>query len=231
MRDREHVSGWLALAIVCFFVSGGVQAQGGPLQARVTRLIEQLGDTDFDKQDDARQQLEKIGELAREHLLVAMEKNADREVREQVRSVLKRINAAKVSGLIKQLGDDSAKVRQAAEKELGKMIARDSTTDEAMQYEAARERLARVMSKHPDKEIRACASRILDNEVVPKRIRESIKQLGSDDEEKRKVAERYLIRIGKPALPALQQTAKDDPDADIRLRATLVLKAINRSGN
>src|SRR5262245_39996993 len=53
-----------------------------------------------------------------------------------------------------------------------------------------------------------------------------IDQLSSDDLTQRREAARKLERIGEPALEALRQAARDNPDVDVRLRAFVVIRAI-----
>jgi WD40 repeat protein len=61
-----------------------------------------------------------------------------------------------------------------------------------------------------------------------KKIGQLIDQLGDDDEDTRKKAEKALTELGEAALPALQKAAKDHPDADVRLRAIVLSKAVAR---
>jgi WD40 repeat protein len=53
-----------------------------------------------------------------------------------------------------------------------------------------------------------------------------IDQLGSDDAAARKEAMKRLEEVGEPALEALRKAARDHADADVRLRAQLVVGAI-----
>src|SRR5262245_26310377 len=60
----------------------------------------------------------------------------------------------------------------------------------------------------------------------PKEIAKLIDQLGDDDEDKRADAEKKLIELGEQSHEAVRKAAKDHPDADVRLRATLLVKKI-----
>src|SRR5688500_18803967 len=94
-------------------------------RARIAAVIEPLGDLDLDKQNDPQQQLARLGEGPRAALLEAIEKHEDAEVRRQARVTLHRINAEKVNRLVKRLtSDQEAKERQAAEKELSRIVAK-----------------------------------------------------------------------------------------------------------
>src|SRR5262249_10011835 len=55
-----------------------------------------------------------------------------------------------------------------------------------------------------------------------------IDQLGDDDEDVRKKAEKALLALGEAALAPLQKASKDHPDADVRLRAIILAKAVAR---
>jgi hypothetical protein len=59
-----------------------------------------------------------------------------------------------------------------------------------------------------------------------KDVERLVRQLGSDEFEEREAASNALNKIGKPALKALQQAAKDDDDAEIRSRAARLVVAI-----
>jgi hypothetical protein len=48
-----------------------------------------------------------------------------------------------------------------------------------------------------------------------------IEQLGNEDEDTRKAAEKKLADLGEDALPALRKAGKSHDDADVRLRASL----------
>jgi WD40 repeat protein len=53
-----------------------------------------------------------------------------------------------------------------------------------------------------------------------------IDQLGSDDEDTRKAAEKKLEGLGEDVLPVLHQAAKKHADIDVRLRALVLARAI-----
>src|SRR4051812_44433124 len=100
-----HEVGCLLLALA---VAPADAANDGPpkaQKARIASLIEQLGDLDLDKQNDAQQQLARLAETARPALLEAMSEHADEEVRRQARVTLARINATGSDRLVKQLAD------------------------------------------------------------------------------------------------------------------------------
>src|SRR5262249_40535494 len=65
-----------------------------------------------------------------------------------------------------------------------------------------------------------------EKKADPKEIAKLIDQIGDDDEDKRNEAEKKLIELGEQAHEAVRKAAKDHPDADVRLRATLLLKKI-----
>src|SRR3954452_7176470 len=62
--------------------------------------------------------------------------------------------------------------------------------------------------------------------VDAKELAKWIDQLGDDDEAKRKEAEEKLLGFGEAAHDAVKKAAKDHADADVRLRATLLVKKI-----
>jgi WD40 repeat protein len=57
-------------------------------------------------------------------------------------------------------------------------------------------------------------------------IERLVKQLGSEDEGERNAAINRLQAIGEPALDALHKASKTHPDPDVRLRAGVVIRAI-----
>jgi WD40 repeat protein len=61
-----------------------------------------------------------------------------------------------------------------------------------------------------------------------KQIQKWIDQLGDDNEDVRKKAEKSLLDLGEAALEPLNKAAKDHPDADVRLRAIVLAKAVAR---
>jgi WD40 repeat protein len=67
-----------------------------------------------------------------------------------------------------------------------------------------------------------------DKKADDKKISKWIDQLGDDDEDVRKKAEKALLEQGEAALAPLQKAAKDHPDADVRLRAIVLSKAVAR---
>lgn len=67
-----------------------------------------------------------------------------------------------------------------------------------------------------------------DDKKDDKAIGKLIDELGDDDEDTRKAAEKKLLAMGEKALPALKKAATDHADADVRLRAIVLSKAIVR---
>ena len=66
---------------------------------------------------------------------------------------------------------------------------------------------------------------------TPAEIDRLIKQLGSDDFDKREAASSALEAIGESALKALSEAEAGSPDAEVVLRAAQVIKAVNASLN
>lgn len=66
-------------------------------------------------------------------------------------------------------------------------------------------------------------SRAIDG---PAEIKKLIEQLGSDDGDQRREAAERLQEIGEPALEGLRAAAKGHADPDVRLRAGLLVRAI-----
>jgi formylglycine-generating enzyme required for sulfatase activity len=63
---------------------------------------------------------------------------------------------------------------------------------------------------------------------LTERIVELIGQLGDDDFDKREAAQGELIKIGKPALEALEKTLKESEDAEVRNRCEAIAGEIRR---
>ncbi len=63
-------------------------------------------------------------------------------------------------------------------------------------------------------------------DVDDKTILALIKQLGDDSFDKRDSADKKLAEIGDRALALLEKAAKDDPDAEVRLRAEQLVRGI-----
>ena len=61
-----------------------------------------------------------------------------------------------------------------------------------------------------------------------KKIAKLIEQLGDDDPEVRKAAEKKLIEIGEPALDQVKKAAKEAADADVKLRAIVLSATIGK---
>lgn len=68
----------------------------------------------------------------------------------------------------------------------------------------------------------------VEESSADKRIKELIKQLGDNDWKKREKTTTELFNIGKPALPFLEEAHRQTTDAEIRLRAGILIKIINR---
>src|SRR5262249_47307010 len=62
-----------------------------------------------------------------------------------------------------------------------------------------------------------------------KQLAKLIEQLGDDDAEVRKSAEKKLTEIGEPALDLLRKAARDSRDADVKLHALALVKLIEKS--
>ena len=62
--------------------------------------------------------------------------------------------------------------------------------------------------------------------ATPADIEQLIKQLGSDDVDKREAASQALEAVGEPVMSALRKTATTDGDAEIRKRADKVVNAL-----
>ena len=61
-----------------------------------------------------------------------------------------------------------------------------------------------------------------------KKIAKLIEQLGDDDYDVRKVAEKKLIEIGEPAIDQIRKAAREAPDADVKLRAIVLSATIGK---
>jgi formylglycine-generating enzyme required for sulfatase activity len=61
------------------------------------------------------------------------------------------------------------------------------------------------------------------------RIEQLLKRLGDDDFQKREVAQKELIEIGKPALEAMERTAASADDAEVKTRAKAIVQEIRKS--
>jgi hypothetical protein len=65
-------------------------------------------------------------------------------------------------------------------------------------------------------------------DVSPEALKKLIEQLGDDDFDKRQQASERLGRIGKPALKALEEAARDHVDPEVRSRAAELVRRIDR---
>jgi WD40 repeat protein len=65
-------------------------------------------------------------------------------------------------------------------------------------------------------------------EADAKEIGKLIEQLGDDDADTRKEAEKKLADIGESALPALRKAGKEHADPDVRLRALVLVRVIEK---
>src|SRR5262245_41389209 len=198
MRDTT----WLALtlaAVLCLSAAGDVLAD--KQEERIARLIEQLGEPDFDKQEEARRQLEKIGEPAETALVAAAGKHADVTIRAKAQVLLTRIYAARVNRLIEKLGDERIKERDAADKELQRLVLahlrqrgdkdRQAKVEVRLQGEAVKKALIKAGQAAADLEIRKRATLTL-HAAYAVRAAELIPLLGDEDFEKRENASREL---------------------------------------
>jgi len=95
---------------------------------------------------------------------------------------------------------------------------------------SARLRLAALLMLAATAGVLWTAARAADDDKEKKADAKEISRLidliGDDDEEKRTDAEKKLIELGEAAHAAVSKAAKDHPDADVRLRATLLVKKI-----
>jgi HEAT repeat protein len=140
---------------------------------RIAALIEKLGDEEFMVRDQARKDLEKIGEPAWDALVQARAKHSDLEVRLQARRVLTVILDVRLPRLIKELGD---KKRQDASKELSKLL---DAPGETAQQETTKAALVVAMKRHKDAVVRMAATDVLRRGYA-ERIKKLIEQLGDD---------------------------------------------------
>jgi WD40 repeat protein len=91
------ITAWLLTA-----ASFGTRVHADPVpQPAIAKLIEQLGDDDFDKREDASRRLEKIGEPALEALRDAAETHSDTEVRCRATVLVRRIEKSLRSELMR----------------------------------------------------------------------------------------------------------------------------------
>ncbi len=67
-----------------------------------------------------------------------------------------------------------------------------------------------------------------DEKPDDKQIQKWIDQLGDDNEEVIKNAEKKLLELGEAAVEPLEKASKNHADADVRLRAIVLLKAVKR---
>jgi WD40 repeat protein len=67
-----------------------------------------------------------------------------------------------------------------------------------------------------------------ENKPDEKEIKKLIDQLGDDDEKKVAEAEKKLLALGEAAIEPVKKAIKDHPDADVRLRAIVLLKKLAR---
>src|SRR5262249_15367913 len=67
------------------------------------------------------------------------------------------------------------------------------------------------------------------SQVKRAEITKLIEQLGDDDEDVRKKAEKRLLEIGEPAAAALRKASKTHADPDVRLRAVVLAGRIDKN--
>jgi hypothetical protein len=140
---------------------------------RVAALIEKLGDEEFTVRDQARKDLEKIGEPAWDALARAREKHDDLEVRLQARRILAVILEARLPRLIEELSD---RKKQTAAKELLKLL---DAPGEPTQHETTKAALVSAVKNHKDTWVRQAATDVQRRECAV-RIKRLIEQLGDD---------------------------------------------------
>jgi WD40 repeat protein len=109
---------------------------------------------------------------------------------------------------------------QPSPKRLGELIAGLSDPDGAVAFRAVC-----ALARAPEQATRAFAPRLLPAE--PKRIAELIAQLGDDEFEVREKAMKELTALGTTAETALHKAAAGSPDVDVRLRAGVILRALD----
>src|SRR6478672_6459737 len=63
---------------------------------------------------------------------------------------------------------------------------------------------------------------------LPAEVSKWIEQLGSDDDDTRAAAQKKLEALEEAVLPVLRQAAKKHADVDVRLRAAVVVAAIEK---
>src|SRR5262249_34818288 len=135
-----------------------VVAREQPQADRVAALIGKLGDDSFEVRRQARMELENLGDVARDALIVAMRTEQDLEVCLAARLVLTRICEAKADQLIECLADRQAQSRAAAVKELTKLLDARQT---AIQQAAAKRRLLLAATAHRNEAVRKEAEAFL----------------------------------------------------------------------
>jgi len=125
-----------------------------------------------------------------------------------------------IDELITQLGNDDWPKREQATEQL---IMIGAPAIESLQK----------VAKSNDPEVRLRVKQILDKIIEPdeeeeeltESIEQLIRQLGNENFQTRENATKELIKIGKPAILALEKASKS-PDPEIRLRAQKVLEQI-----
>lgn len=253
MTVRESTCIVLTLACVLFVGAPG-QARADNQAERIARLIEQLGDSDFDKQNDAQRQLEKVGEPAQSALLAAMDRHEDITVRAKAQLVFTRICTARAARLVARLGADNAKAREAAEKELrqvlqagkdervkGKngrfevLLLADKAKRALLQAERedsnpeVRERaMLIVLGVKPVELLKATSLAVAEAIHPDNRVSALIEQLGAEDFDVRERASKALVRIGEPALDALRK-ARSHKDPEVKSRAQKAISQIEEA--
>jgi hypothetical protein len=92
----------------------------------------------------------------------------------------------------------------------------------AFTFQSAPFDAARAQDNRPAKEDKAKQN----DAASPAAIKKIIQQLGSADFAEREMATKRLEAIGKPALPALREAAKNNEDAEIQRRAQRLVKRL-----
>jgi hypothetical protein len=161
-----------AVALLC--VTPLPAAEQQPSAKRIAALIEKLGDDSFEAREEARKQLEKIGEPAWDALAKARQTHDDLEVRRQARRLLAGMLQPRLGRLIDELGEP--KKRDAAAKQLKSMLEAD---DERAEQQASKAALAAAMRQHKQADVRKAATDLL-RRAYAERMKRVIEQMSDE---------------------------------------------------
>lgn len=187
---------------------------------RINRLIEQLGDDSCDVREAAERALKDVGDPAIPSLAKAAG-HQDPEIRRRVGRLLPLLSAAKAKRLLADLESKDKAARQAAIDQLGEMLREGG---EPFGRQAVIDAVAWAIDNRRDAALRKEAEAVLNRACAP-RVKQLIGYLGDDEFRKRSLAERELLRIGKPALELLKQEA-NNLDLEVRNRSQKLVKKI-----